>query len=131
MKTPNFGLILVAAFAVGTGLNGLYNGVTDLPRSPNGLATMVGVLNILMGVTGLAAAMYIWRQHRAAAPLIVAWGASAIAASVLAPRAYAPEVGWPAAILGGVITAALVVTVVLYVRWRLGLTGPGESSPAS
>lgn len=131
MKTPNFGLILVAAFAVGTGLNGLYNGVTDLPRAPNGLATMVGALNILMGVTGLAAAVYIWRQHRAAAALIVVWGASAIAASVLAPRAYAPEVGWPAAILGGIITAALVVTVMLYVRWRLGLTEPGESSPAS
>lgn len=131
MKTPSFGLILVAAFAVGTGLNGLYSGVTDLPRAPNGLATLVGGLNILMGVSGLAAAVYIWRQHRVAAALIVAWGASAIALSVMAPRAYAPEAGWPAAILGGVITAALVVTVVLYVRWRLGLTESGESSPAS
>ncbi len=131
MKAPGFGLILVAAFAIGTGINGLYNGVTDLPRAHNALATMVGVLNITMGLTGLASAALIWRQHRAAALLVVLWGASAVAASVLAPRAYAPEVGWPPAILGGVVTAALVVTVVLYVRWRLGLTATGESSPAS
>ncbi len=131
MKAPSFGLILVAAFTIGTGLNGLYNGVTDLPRAPNGLATMVGVLNIMMGITGLSAAALVWRQHRAAALLIVLWGASAVGASVLAPRAYAPEVGWPPAILGGLVTGALVVTVVLYVRWRLGLRESGESSPAS
>lgn len=131
MNAPSFGLILVAAFAVGTGINGLYTGVTDLPRAHNVLATMVAVLNITMGLTGLSAAVLIWRQHRAAALLIALWGASAVAASVLAPRAHAPEAGWPAAILGGVITAALVVTVVLYVRWRLGLRETGESSPAS
>ncbi len=131
MKAPSFGLILVAAFTIGTGLNGLYNGVTDLPRSPNGLATMVGILNIMMGITGLSAAALVWRQHRAAALLIVLWGASAVGASVLAPRAYAPEVGWPPAVLGGVVTGALVVTVVLYVRWRLGLRESGESAPAA
>ena len=131
MKAPGFGLILVAAFTVGTGLNGLYNGVTDIPRAHNALAMTVGVLNIMMGITGLAAAMLIWRQHRAAALLIVLWGASAVGASVLAPRAYAPEVGWPPAILGGIVTGALVITVVLYVRWRLRLQASGESSPAS
>lgn len=124
MKAPSFGLILVGAFAVGTGINGLYNGVSDLPTAPNALATVVGVMNILMGITGLTAAVLIWREHRAAAPLIVAWGACAVAVSILAPRAYAPEAGWPAAILGGVVTGALVVTVVLYVRWRLGLGRP-------
>lgn len=121
MKTPSFGLLLVAAFAVGTGINGLYNGVTDLPTAPNTLATIVGVINVIMGITGLTAAVMLWREHRAAAPLILLWGACAVAVSILAPRAYAPEAGWPAAILGGVVTAALVVTVVLYVRWRLGL----------
>ena len=121
MKTPSFGLILVAAFTVGTGINGLYNGATDMPTAPNTLATIVGVINIIMGITGLTAAVLLWREHRAAAALIVLWGASAVTVSILAPRAYAPEAGWPAAILGGVVTAALVVTVVLYVRWRLGL----------
>lgn len=121
MKAPSFGLLLVAAFAVGTGINGLYNGVTDLPTAPNTLATIVGVINVIMGITGLTAAVMLWREHRAAAPLILLWGACAVTVSILAPRAYAPEAGWPAAILGGVVTAALVVTVVLYVRWRLGL----------
>jgi hypothetical protein len=73
----------------------------------------------------------IWRRHRLATPLIIAWGTAAVAASVLAPRAYAPEAGWPGAILGGVVTAALVVTIVLYAKWRLGLKAGGESSPAS
>lgn len=131
MKAPTFGLILVAAFAVGTGLNGLYNVVTDLPSAPNDLAKVLGVVNLIMGMAGLAAAVLIWRRHRWATPLIIAWGASAVAASVVAPRAYAPDAGWPAAILGGVVTAALVVTIVLYARWRLGVTAPGESSPAS
>ena len=131
MRTPSFGLILVAAFAIGTGANGLYNGVTDIPDAPNQLATVVGVINIFMGIAGLAAAVLLWRQHRLAVPIVMAWGASAVVVSILAPRAYAPEVGWPAAILGGVMTAALVVTIVLYVRWRLGIRAIGESSPAS
>jgi hypothetical protein len=121
VRTPSFGLILVAAFAIGTGANGLYNGVTDIPDAPNQLATVVGAINIFMGIAGLAAAVLLWRQQRASAVLV----------SILAPRAYAPEVGWPAAILGGVMTAALVVTIVLYVRWRLGIRAIGESSPAS
>lgn len=131
MKAPTFGLILVAAFAVGTGLNGLYNVFTDLPSAPNDLAKVLGVVNLIMGMAGLTAAVLIWRRHRWATPLIIAWGASAVAASVVAPRAHAPDAGWPAAILGGVVTAALVVTIVLYARWRLGVTAPGESSPAS
>ena len=131
MKAPTFGLVLVAAFAIGTGLNGLYNGATDLPRAPNTLAAIVGVLNLIMGITGIAAAVLLWRKHQRATAPILAWGASAIGASVLAPRAYAPEVGWPAAMIGGIVTAAVVITIVLYVRWRLGLTAPGESSPAS
>ena len=131
MKAPSFGLLLVAAFAVGTGLNGLYTGVTDLPDAPNTLATMVGVINIVMGITGLGAAVQLWRQHRLAVPLVIAWGTSAIALSVLAPRAYAPEGGWPAALVGGMMTAAVVVTIVLYVRWRLRVTALGKSSPAS
>ena len=131
MKAPSFGLILVAAFALGTGANGLYNGVTDIPTAPNTLATIVGLINVIMGVAGLTAAVLLWREHRLATPVVMAWGASAIAVSILAPRAYAPEAGWPAAILGGVMTAALVVTVVLYVRWRLSVTALGRSSPAS
>ena len=131
MKAPSFGVLLVAAFAMGTGLNGLYTGVTDLPTAPNTLALMVGVTNIVMGITGLAAAVLLWRQHQLAVPLVIAWGASAIALSVLASRARAPEAGWPVAIVGGVMTAAIVVTIVLYVRWRLGATALGKSSPAS
>lgn len=131
MKAPSFGLILVAAFALGTGLNGLYTGVRDLPSAPNGLAVAVAVTNLTLGVTGLVAAALIWRHHRWAAWLIILWGASAVAAAVLAPRAYAPEAGWPAALIGGIVTAALVVTIVLYVRWRVRVTAGGESSPAS
>jgi hypothetical protein len=129
VKAPSFGLILVAAFAVGTGINGLYNGATDIRTAPNTLATIVCVINILMGITGLTAAVLLWRPHRAAAPMVVLWGACAVAVSTLAPRAYAPEAGWPPAILGGVVTAALLLTVVLYVRWRLGL-GRSMNRPA-
>ena len=131
MKPPSFGIILVAAFAVGTGLNGLYTGATDIPTAPNTLATIVGVINIVMGLSGLAAAAQLWRQHRLAVPLVIAWGASAIALSILAPRAYAPDAGWPAAIAGGLVTAAVVVAIVLYVRWRFAATARGTPSPAS
>jgi hypothetical protein len=131
VRPPSFGLILVAAFAIGTGLNGLYNGATDLPHAPNTLATVVNLLNLTVGIAGIAAAVLVWRQDRRATAPMVAWGASIVGAALLAPRAYAPEVGWPAAIVGGVATAALVVTVFLYARWRLGLTARGESSPAS
>jgi len=123
--------MLVAAFAVGTGLNGLYNGATDIPTAANTLATVVAVMNIVMGIAGLAAAVLLWRQHRRAVPLVIVWGASAIALSILAPRAYAPDAGWPAAIAGGLVTAAVVVALVLYVRWRFGATARGKPSPAS
>jgi hypothetical protein len=131
VRAPSFGLILVAAFAIGTGLNGLYTGATDLPDAPNTLATIVSVLNLTMGIAGISAAVLLWRQDRRASAPVVAWGASIVGASLLAPRAYAPEVGWPAAIVGAIAAAALVITVFLYVRWRLGLMARGESSPAS
>jgi hypothetical protein len=128
---PSFGLVLVAAFAIATGLTGLYNGATDLPRAPNALAAIVGVLNVLMGITGIAGAVLVWRQHERAIASLAAWGASAVGASLLAPRAFAPEAGWPAAIIGGMMTAAMVVAIILYVRWRLTLGAAGKSSLAS
>lgn len=131
MKAPSFGLLLVAAFAIGTGLNGLYNGATDLPRAPNTLATVVGVLNLVMGISGITTAVLVWRQDRRAMTPMTAWGAAVIGAALLAPRAYAPEAGWPAAIIGSLTAAVLVVTIVLYARWRLRFTARGESSPAS
>ena len=132
MKAPPFGLILVAAFAVGTGVNGLYGGVKDLPDAPNTLAKIVSLFSMLMGIAALPAAVLLWRQDRRAIVATAVWGASAIGAATLAPRAYAAEeAGWPAAILAGVMTTAVVVAIVLYTRWRLGVTARGESSPAS
>lgn len=131
MRNRSFGLLLVAAFALGTGLKGLYTGATALPGAPNTLATVVGVLNLTTGIAGILAAVLVWRQDRRATVPLIAWGASVIGAALLAPLAYAPKAGWPAALVGGVPTAAVVVTIVLYVRWRLGLTALGESSPAS
>jgi hypothetical protein len=132
MKAPPFGLILVAAFAVGTGINGLINGVQDLPGAPNALATTVAALNLVMGIAGFAAAVLIWRVDRRAVVPMVLWGISGIGASTLAARAYAPEdVTWLAAILSGIATAAVVAAIVVYTRWRLGVTARGESSPVS
>jgi hypothetical protein len=131
VKTPPFGLILVAAFAVGTGLNGLYTGAQDIRDAPNALATIVAVFSILMGIAGIAGAVLIWRQDRRAIAPLAVWAASAVGASTLAPRAYAAEAGWPAALLGGIMTAAVVVAIVVYTRWRLGVTARGESSPVS
>ena len=132
MKAPPFGLILVAAFAVGTGVNGIINGAQDLPDAPNGLATTVALFSVLMGIAGLAAAVLLWRWDRRALAPLALWGASGIGASTLAPVAYAAEdVGWPVAILSGVMTAALVGALFVYTRWRLGVTARGESSPAS
>jgi hypothetical protein len=131
VRDRSFGLLLVAAFALGTGLKGLYNGASDLPSAPNTLATVVAILNVTMGIAGISTAVLVWRQdHRATLPLI-AWGASVVGAAMLAPLAYAPQAGWPAALIGGVAPAAVVVTIVLYVRWRLRLTARGESFPAS
>ena len=132
MKTPPFGLILVAAFAVGTGIDGFYTGLKDLPDAPNALATLVSLFSLLMGIAGLGAAVLLWRQDRRALVPVALWGLSMIGAATLAPRAYAPEdAGWPAAIIAGIMTAAVVVAIVVYTRWRLGLTARGESSPAS
>jgi FtsH-binding integral membrane protein len=132
VKTPPFGLILVAAFAVGTGINGFYTGAKDLPDAPNALAIVVSLFSLLMGIAGLAAAVLLWRQDRRAQILVAVWGGAMIGAATLAPRAYAPEdAGWPAAITGGIMTGAVVVAIVVYTRWRLGLTARGESSPAS
>jgi hypothetical protein len=132
VKTPPFGLILVAAFAVGTGINGFYTGVNDLPDAPNTLATLVALFNLLVGIAGLAGAVLLWRQDRRALIPLALWGGSLIGAATLAPRAYAPEdAGWPTALAGGIMTGAVVVAIVVYTRWRLGLTARGESSPAS
>jgi hypothetical protein len=132
VKLPPFGLLLVAAFAVGTGINGFYNGVKDLPNAPNALATIVALFSLLMGIAGVAAAVLLWRQDRRALVPLAVWGASCIGAATLAPRAYAAEdTGWPVAITGGIVTAAVVVAIVVYTRWRLGVTARGGSSPAS
>jgi xanthine/uracil permease len=122
--------MLVAAFAIGTGLNGLYNGATDLPHSETTLQSIAALLNILVGITGIAAAVFVWRQHRRALASVVAWATAVVAIAVMAPRAYA-EVGWPAAVGGGLATAAVVAAIVLYVRWRMRVRARGESSPVS
>ena len=131
MKAPSFGLVLVAAFAIGTGLNGLYSAATSLPSAPNTLATIVGGLNVLMGIAGIATSVLTWRQDRRALIPMIVWAAAVISTALLAPRAYAPQVGWPPAITAALTAGALVITVVLYARWRLSLRGRGESSPAS
>lgn len=131
MKTPSFGLVLVAAFAIGTGLNGLYRAATSLPSAPNALATILGVLNVVMGIAGIATAVLTWRQDRRALFPMIVWGALVVSAALLGPRAYAPQIGWPPAITAAITAGALVITIVLYARWRLGVRAPGESSPAS
>jgi hypothetical protein len=124
--------MLVAAFAIGTGLNGLYNGATDLPSSETTLQTIAALLNIVVGITGIIAAVLLWREHRRATIAVIAWAVAIVGIAVMAPRAYAPEdVTWLTALVGGLGTAAVVVAVVLYVRWRMRLTARGESSPAS
>jgi uncharacterized membrane protein len=124
--------MLVAAFALGTALNGFYNGVSDLTDAENALQTLVSLLNILVGITGIAAAVLLWRQHRRATAFVIAWAATIVTVAVMAPRAHAPEdVPWLAAIIGGLGAAAVAVAVVLYVRWRMRLTARGESSLAS
>jgi len=132
VKAPSFGLLLVAAFAIGTALKGLYNGISDLSDAENGLQTFVSLLNILVGITGITAAVLLWRQHRWAMASVVTWAATIVTVAVVAPRAHAPEdVAWLTAIIGGLGVAAVAVAVVLYVRWRLRLTARGESSLAS
>ena len=124
--------MLVAAFAIGTALNGLYNAFVLIPSADTTLQTIAALLNIVVGITGITSAVLVWRQHRRATMSVMAWAAAMVASAVMAPRAYAPEaVGWPAALAGGIGAAAVAVAVVLYVRWRLRLTARGESSLAS
>ena len=130
MKTPSFGLLLAAAFALGTGLNGLYNGVTNI-RAPNQLAMTVAVLNVVMGLSGATAAVLLWRQRPRALIALLVWGATVVGTAMLAPLAYTNEAGWLPAIFRGVVTGGVVAMILTYVRWRLTLTARGESSPAS
>lgn len=131
MKTPSFGLLLAAAFALGTGLNGLYNGVTNIARAPNELAMIVAILNVVMGLSGAAAAVLLSRQRPRALIALVVWGATVVGSAMLAPLAYTDEAGWLPAIFRGVVTGGVVAMILTYVRWRLTLTARGESSPAS
>lgn len=131
MKTPSFGLLLAASFALGTGLNGLYNGVSNIPRAPNELAMTVAILNIVMGLSGAAAAVLLWQQRPRALIALLVWGATVVGTAMLAPLAYTNEAGWLPAIFRGVVTGGVVAMILTYVRWRLTLTARGESSPAS
>lgn len=131
MKTPSFGLLLAAAFALGTGLNGFYNGVINIPRAPNELAMIVAVLNVVMGLSGAAAAVLLWRQRSHALIALLVWGATVVGTAMMAPLAYTDEAGWLPAIFRGVVTGGVVAMILTYVRWRLTLTARGESSPAS
>ncbi|MGQ0714489.1 MAG: hypothetical protein ACT4PJ_12270 [Gemmatimonadaceae bacterium] len=126
MSTPGFGLVLVAVFAAGTGLNGFYNGIADLTDAPGAIAIAVAILNIVMGITGFTTAVLVWREDRRVLFPLASWGLSAVAASVLAPLAYAPDAGLAPVILGGAITAALVAVVYAYVERRLRTTAGDE-----
>jgi hypothetical protein len=122
MRTPGFGLAIVAAFAIGTGLSGLLNGIEDLNAAPNALATMVAVANLVMGVGGIVTAVMVWREDRRALVPFLVWGGSAVVASVLAPLAYSPEIGWPPVLIGGLTTVLLLALIFVYVRRRLTAT---------
>ncbi len=122
MKTPGFGLALVAAFAIGTGLSGLLNGIESIDEAPSSLATVVALANLLMGVGGIATAVMVWREDRRALGPFLLWGGSAVVASVVAPLAYSPEIGWPPVLIGGLTTVLLLALIFAYVRRRLGAT---------
>lgn len=130
MRAPSIPLALIAVLVLGIGINGFVNAANDLPDAPNALATIVAVLNLVMGIAGIAAAAFVWQEKAQAVPALWAWGGSAIAASVLAPRAYAPEVGWPPVLIGGIATAAIVVAIVVYVRRKVAMA-PRESATGS
>jgi hypothetical protein len=119
MRTPGFGLALVAAFAVGTGVSGLLTGIRDLDDAPNALATIVAVANLVMGVGGIVTAVMVWREDRRALVPFLVWGGSAVLASVIAPLAYSPEIGWPPVLIGGLTTMLLLALIFVYVRRRL------------
>ena len=119
MTTPGFGLALVAAFAIGTGLSGLLNGIENIDDAPNSLATVVAVANLVMGLAGLATAVMVWREDRRALVPFLFWGGSAVVASIAAPLAYSPEIGWPPVLMGGLTTVLLLALIFAYVRRRL------------
>lgn len=122
MTTPGFGLALVAAFAIGTGISGLLEGIQSLDEPPNSLAIVVAVANLVMGVAGIVTAVMVWRQDRRALFPFLVWGGSAVVASVAAPLAYSPNTGWPPVLIGGIATALLLTLIFIYVRRRLTTT---------
>ena len=122
MTTPGLGLALVAAFALGTGISGFLEGIQSLDEPPNSLAIVVAVANLMMGAGGIATAVMVWRKDRRALVPFLIWGGSAVLASVAAPRAYSPEVGWPPVLIGGITTALLLALIFAYVRRRLAIT---------
>lgn len=126
MRTPGIGLALVAAFAIGTALHGLLSGISNLGGTPNSLATVVAMANIIMGVAGIALAVMVWLEDRRALVPFLIWGGNALVASVVAPRAYSPEIGWPPALIGGIATALLLALIFVYVRRRLSATARDE-----
>lgn len=126
MRTPGFGLALVAAFAIGTGISGLLEGIRSLDHPPNSLAIVVAIANLVMGAAGIATAVMVWRLDRRALVPFFVWGGSALVASVAAPLAYAPSTGWPPVLIGGIATALLLTLIFVYVRGRLTATARDE-----
>jgi hypothetical protein len=126
MSTPGFGLALVAAFAIGTGISGLIEGMQGFDNPPNSLALVVAIANIVMGVAGIVTAVMVWRQDRRALVPFFLWAGSAVVASIAAPLAYSPETGWPPVLIGGLATALLVSLVFTYVNRRLRATARDE-----
>lgn len=122
MRTPGFGLALIAAFAIGTGLSGLLNGIENFDDAPNSLATVVAIANLVMGAGGIATAVMLWREDRRALIPFLIWGGSAVVASIAAPLAHSPRLGWPPVLIGGITTVLLLTLVFFYVRRRLATT---------
>lgn len=119
MRPPGFGLALVAAFAIGTGLSGLLTGIENIDNAANSLATVVAVANLVMGVAGIATGVMVWREDRRALVSFLCWGGSAVVASIVAPLAYSPEIGWPPVLIGGLTTVLLLALIFAYLRRRL------------
>ena len=126
MRTPGFGLALVAAFAIGTGISGFMEGIQSLDEPPNLLEIVAAITNLVMGVGGIATAVMVWREDRRALVPFLIWGGNALVASVVAPSAYSPEIGWPPVLIGGIATALLLALIFVYVRRRLSATARDE-----
>jgi hypothetical protein len=116
---PGLGLALISLLGLITGVNGLWGAPSELAAAPSTLALIVEVLNVLLGITGLLVAVLAWRKSRAAIPVAWVWGPAAVAASLLAPRAYAPEAGWRSAITGAFLTLLIVVGILIFLRRKL------------